>query len=63
MPLDPRELEILRSMTPARKLDVMHGLIRTGLELKEAGIRASEPELDDEGVRRKLLQILARGRR
>lgn len=63
MPLDPRELEILRSMTPEQKLDVMHGLIRTGLELKEAGIRALEPDLDDEGVRRKLLQILARGRR
>lgn len=63
MPLDPRELEILRSMTPAQKLDVMRGLLRTGLELKEAGIRALEPELDDDGVRRKLREILARGQR
>ncbi len=50
-------------MKPAQKLDVMHGLLRTGLELKEAGIRALEPELDDDGVRRKLREILARGRR
>jgi hypothetical protein len=39
----PEEVEILRRMTPARKLAVMTGLIRQAFELLAAGIRPARP--------------------
>ena len=32
-------------MSPAKKLDVMHALLRQAYDLKSAAIRASEPDL------------------
>lgn len=49
------ELEILRRMTPERKLSVMRSLIRQAYELKAAGIRAAGPELSE-------VEVRARGR-
>ena len=40
------ELEILRAMTPARKLAVMNALIRQAWLLKAAVLRDQHPELD-----------------
>ncbi len=56
------EYERLREMSPAQKLAVMHSLIRQGLELKAAGIRARRPELTEEEVRTRLREIISRER-
>lgn len=50
--MDPQEheTEILRRMTPARKLAVMRALIREAYELKRAGVRISRPDLSEEEV-------------
>ena len=39
------ELEALRTMTPVRKLAVMHALIRQAWTLKAAALRETHPEL------------------
>jgi hypothetical protein len=51
-PMDPTdaEIEILRRMTPARKLAVMRALIRQAYELKAAAIRATHPSLCEREV-------------
>lgn len=53
------EYEILREMSPAKKLDVMHALIRQARELKAAAIRASEPELTSAEVDARIREIWA----
>ena len=55
------EFEILRRMTPRRKLDVMHGMIRQAVELKEAWLRATEPDLDEAEIRAKAKELVAGG--
>jgi len=49
--LSEEEVRILRAMTPAQKIAVMHSLIRQAYDLKAAGIRARWPELPEEEVR------------
>jgi hypothetical protein len=44
------ELEVLRQMSPRRKLEVMTGLIRQAYVLKAAGIRALHPHLPEAEV-------------
>ena len=59
---DPRrELEILRQMTPRQKLDVMNGMIRQAVELKEAWLRATEPDLDEMEIRSRARDLVAGG--
>ncbi len=53
------EYEILRAMSPAKKLDVMHALIRQARELKAAALRASEPELSPDEVDERIREIWA----
>ena len=55
-----REYDILREMSPAKKLDVMHTLIRQAYDLKSAAILASEPNLSSEEVLARIRQIWAR---
>ena len=50
MNVTPREIELLRAMTPARKLEVMHALIRQAYELKAAGLRMTRPELSEDEI-------------
>jgi hypothetical protein len=50
MPISDLELELLRRMSPAEKLDVMHGLIRQAYELKAAGLRSLRPDMTEEEV-------------
>ncbi|MEQ9569978.1 MAG: hypothetical protein RLN75_07280 [Longimicrobiales bacterium] len=45
------ELAVLRRMGPARRIAVMHTLIRQAWSLKEAAIRAAEPDLPRDEVR------------
>ncbi len=44
------ETELLRHMTPAKKLGVMQTLIRQAYELKAAALRARWPELSEQEV-------------
>ncbi len=53
------EYDILRAMSPARKLDVMHALIRQAYDLKSAAILASEPDLSSEEVLARIREIWA----
>lgn len=55
-----REYDILREMSPGKKLDVMRALIRQAYELKSAAIRASEPDLTSEEVLARIREIWAR---
>lgn len=50
--MDAREYEqeVLRQMSPRRKLEVMTGLIRQAYALKAAGIRALHPHLAETEV-------------
>ncbi len=46
MAITAAELEVLRAMTPARKLAVMHALIRQAWTLKAAALRETHPGLE-----------------
>ena len=56
-----QELEILRRMTPHQKLDVMNGMIRQAVELKEAWLRTTEPNLTEPEIRLKARELVAGG--
>lgn len=45
-----RDIQILQEMTPEQKLAVMRTLIRQAYALKEAGIRALQPDLPEDEV-------------
>ncbi len=44
------ETDVLRRMTPADKLAVMHALIRQAYELKAAALRARWPDMPEREV-------------
>ncbi len=44
------EVDVLRRMTPAEKLAVMHALIRQAYELKVAAVRARWPDSSEAEV-------------
>ncbi|MFP3949073.1 MAG: hypothetical protein ACOC8K_07095 [Gemmatimonadota bacterium] len=54
-----QDLEVVRRMSPERKLAVMHSLIRQAYELKAAGIRAQAPELSEEEVESRTRMLVA----
>lgn len=56
------EYEILRRMTPAKKLAVLRSLIRQAYELKEATIRASNPDIGDQEARARARGMVGGGR-
>lgn len=53
-----QEYEVLRRMSPAKKLAVMRSLIRQAYELKAAGIRASRPDLPEAEVRARARELV-----
>jgi len=55
------EIEILRGMSPSQKLDVMQAMIQQALELKEAWLRTTEPNLDESEIRAKARELVAGG--
>lgn len=59
MALRDVEIEILRRMTPAQKLAVMHALIRQAFELKAGAVRARWPELPEEEVLERTRDLVA----
>jgi hypothetical protein len=46
-----QETEAIKRMTPAKKLAVMHALIRQAYGLKAAALRARWPELPEETIK------------
>lgn len=56
------ELDILRRMTPERKLAVMHALIRQAYMLKDAAVRAASPELPDAEVAKRVRESIGGNR-
>lgn len=56
-----REYEILRRMTPEKKLAVMRALIRQAYELKAASVRAACPDLPEEEVQLRTRKIVGGG--
>jgi len=61
MSMSNEEVELLRRMTPAEKLDVMRSLIRQAYELKAAGLRVLHPTLSDEEVEAEARRLVADG--
>ena len=53
------EVQALRGMSPAEKLDVMAGLIRQAYRLKAAWIRHRHPDLSDAEVLKKTAEAIA----
>lgn len=53
------EIEILRGMTPAQKLAVMHALIRQAFELTAAAVRTRWPDIPDEEVLARTRALIA----
>lgn len=54
-----QDIEVLRRMTPAKKLAVMRILIRQAYELKAAGIRARHPDLPEAEVQERARRLVA----
>jgi hypothetical protein len=50
-------VELIRAMTPARKLEIVHGLWQTAWELTTAGVRAREPGLSESEVTARVREI------
>lgn len=59
MPIPDRDLEILRRMSPARKLAVMSSLTRQAWSLKAAMIRDRHPDLGPAEVTRLAREAVA----
>lgn len=54
----PQDTDILRRMSPAEKLAVMHALIRQAWELKAAAIRAQRPDLSEPAVQARAWELV-----
>jgi len=57
---DEADLAILRGMTPAQKLAVMHSLWRQAWALKAAGVRHQHPGWTDQQVEDRVRELFRR---
>jgi hypothetical protein len=53
-----RQLAVYRSMRPEQKVEIAFAMAEEARQLSIDGIRARQPHLDDDGVRRELLRLL-----
>jgi hypothetical protein len=53
--------EIIRKMTPARRLEVARGLYETAWKLKTAGLRQQHPDWSEEQVLAKVRRVFVTG--
>lgn len=53
--------EIIRKMTPARRLEVARGLYETAWKLKAAGLRHQHPDWSEEQVLAKVRRVFLTG--
>ena len=60
--MTPEQAEVLRGMSPERKLEVAGALYRAAVELKCAGLRGQHPEWSEERVRDEVRRIFLRAR-
>jgi hypothetical protein len=58
-PLDPRQIERFRSMTPAEKWDVAKGLLRTARQTRRAAIAMRHPDWTADEIERELAREIA----
>ena len=54
------EYELMRRMSPAKKLEILNVLIRQAYALKAAGVRAASPELSEDQVQERVREIFSR---
>lgn len=47
-PIDPKDVERYRQMTPAQKLQMVSDLYHTGIRLRMAGLRLEHPKWTEE---------------
>ncbi len=55
------EIEILRRMTPDQKISVMNSLILQAVEMKEASLRQTQPDLSDAARSAEAWRLVTRG--
>ena len=53
--------ELIRRMTPGRRLEIAHELYRTAWQLKEAGLRRQYPDWSEEEIRAKCRRVFVTG--
>ena len=57
-PIHPVQIEGLRRMTPAQKLQMVADLYNAGIRLKAAGLRLAHPDWSDERLEREARRSL-----
>lgn len=57
--IEELEIAILRRMTPAQKVAVMHALWRQAWNLKVAGVRRQHPEWTSQQVQARVREIFS----
>ena len=57
-PIHPVQIEGLRRMTPAQKLQMVADLYNAGIQLKAAGLRMAHPDWSDERLEREARRSL-----
>jgi len=58
--LNPKQIEIFKSMTPEKKLQVALDLYWTARSLKAAGLRHQHPDWSEEQIDKKVRDIFFR---
>lgn len=53
--------ELIRRMTPARRLEIAQELYRTAWQLKEAGLRRQYPDWSEEEIHAKCRRVFVTG--
>jgi hypothetical protein len=55
------QTELIRPMTPARRLQVARGIYETAWLIKETGLRRQYPDWTDEAIRAKCRRVFVTG--
>jgi len=55
------QAELIRRMSPGRRLEIAQGLYRTAWQLKEAGLRRQYPDWSDDEIRAKCRRVFVTG--
>ncbi len=56
-----RQAELIRRMSPGRRLEIAQELYETAWQLKEAGLRRQHPDWSDADIRAKCRRIFITG--
>ena len=58
---EQRQQELIRRMSPGRRLEIAQELYETAWQLKEAGLRRQHPDWSDADIRAKCQRIFITG--